>query len=56
LTRNEKMEHYIKTHKFIVLKFWVESGVNVVRLNSDCENPSINLTKRIMALLNIKCV
>jgi len=30
LTRNEKMEHYIriKTHKPITLRFWVESGVN----------------------------
>jgi len=32
LTRNEKVEHYIriKTHKPIALRFWVESGVNVL--------------------------
>jgi len=32
LTRNEKVEHYIriKTHKLIVLRFWVESGVGVL--------------------------
>jgi len=32
LVRNEKVEHYIKlkTHKPIVLTFWVESGVNVL--------------------------
>jgi len=32
LTRNEKVEYYIriKTHKPIALKFWVESGVNVL--------------------------
>jgi len=32
LTRNEKVEHYIriKTHKPIVLRFWVESGVSVL--------------------------
>jgi len=30
--RNEKVEHYIriKTYKRIVLRFWVESGVNVL--------------------------
>jgi len=30
LARDEKVEHYIriKTHKPIVLRFWVESGVN----------------------------
>jgi len=30
LTRNENVEHYIKikTHKLIVLKFWVERDVN----------------------------
>jgi len=30
LTKNKKVEHCIKlkTHKLIVLKFWVESGVN----------------------------
>jgi len=28
--RNEKVEHYIriKTHKLIVLKFWIKNGVN----------------------------
>ena len=32
LIRNEKVEHYIKikTHKRIALRFWVESGVNVL--------------------------
>ena len=32
LTRNEKVEHYIriKTHKPIALRFWVESGINVL--------------------------
>ena len=32
LARNEKVEHYIriKTHKPIALRFWVESGVNVL--------------------------
>jgi len=32
LTRNEKVEHYIriKTHKLIALRFWVESGVNAL--------------------------
>ena len=32
LTRNEKVEHYIriKTHKPIALRFWVKSGVNVL--------------------------
>jgi len=32
LTRNEKVEHYIriKTHKPMALRFWVESGVNVL--------------------------
>jgi len=32
LVRNEKVEHYIriKTHKSIVLRFWVESGVNAL--------------------------
>jgi len=32
LTRNEKVEHYIriKTHKPIALRFGVESGVNVL--------------------------
>jgi len=32
LIRNEKVEYYIriKTHKFIVLKFLVESGVDVL--------------------------
>jgi len=32
LARNEKIEHYIRinTHKPIVLRFWVESGVNVL--------------------------
>ena len=32
LTRNEKVEHYIriKTYKPIALRFWVESGVNVL--------------------------
>jgi len=32
LTRNEKVEHYIKIkiHKLIVLRFWVESDVNVL--------------------------
>jgi len=32
LTKNEKVEHYIriKTHKLIALKFWVESGVNIL--------------------------
>jgi len=30
LAKNEKVEHYIriKTHKPIVLRFWVESDVN----------------------------
>jgi len=30
LIKNEKVDHYIriKIHKFIVLKFWIESGVN----------------------------
>jgi len=34
LNRNEKVEHYIriKTHKFIVLRFWVESDVNYLLL------------------------
>jgi len=32
LTRNEKVEHYIriKTHKPIALRFWVESGVSIL--------------------------
>ena len=32
LARKEKVEHYIriKTHKPIVLRFWVESDVNVL--------------------------
>jgi len=32
LVRNKKIEHYIKikTHKLIVLRFWVESGVNAL--------------------------
>jgi len=32
LARNERVEHYIriKTHKPIVLRFWVESSVNVL--------------------------
>ena len=32
LTRNEKVEHYIriKTHKAIALRFWVESGVSAL--------------------------
>jgi len=32
LGRNEKVEHHIrmKIHKSIVLRFWVESGVNVL--------------------------
>jgi len=32
LAKNEKVEHYIriKTHKPIVLRFWVESGVNAL--------------------------
>jgi len=32
LTRNEKVEHYIriKAHKPIALRFWVESGVNAL--------------------------
>ena len=32
LTKNEKVEHYIriKTHKPIALRFWVESGVNAL--------------------------
>jgi len=32
LTRNEKVEHYIriKTHKPIALRFWVESDVSVL--------------------------
>jgi len=32
MTRNEKVEHYIriKTHKPIALRFWVESGVIVL--------------------------
>jgi len=32
LAKNEKVEHYIriKTHKPIALRFWVESGVNVL--------------------------
>jgi len=32
LARNEKVDHYIriKTHKSIILRFWVESGVNAL--------------------------
>jgi len=32
LARNEKVKHYIriKTHKPIALRFWVESGVNIL--------------------------
>ena len=32
LVINEKVEHYIriKTHKLIVLRFWVESGVSAL--------------------------
>jgi len=32
LVRNDKVEHYlrIKTHELIVLRFWIESGVNVL--------------------------
>jgi len=32
LTRNEKVEHHIriKAHKPIALRFWVESGVNIL--------------------------
>jgi len=39
LTRNEKVEHYIriKTHKPIALRFWVESGVSVNKM-SICVN------------------
>jgi len=54
LARNEKVEHYIKikTHKPIVLKFWVESGVNILCgwtrvslvLYLSSEIPSIDLT------------
>ena len=54
LSRNEKVEHYIriKTHKLIVLRFWVESGVNALYgwaqvslvLYLPSETPSINLT------------
>jgi len=30
LSKNEKVEHHIriKTHKFIILRFWIKSGVN----------------------------
>jgi len=51
LDKNEKVEHYIriKTHKPIVLRFWVESGVNsyVVGLMSHwcCISPMIPLLK-----------
>jgi len=32
LARNEKVEHYIriKTHKLIVLRFWVESDISAL--------------------------
>jgi len=32
LTRNEKVEHYIKIkiHKLITLRFWVEIDINVL--------------------------
>jgi len=32
IVRNEKVEHYIriKTHKPIVLRCWVESGINTL--------------------------
>jgi len=32
LAKNEKVEYYIriKTHKLIVLRIWVESGVNAL--------------------------
>jgi len=32
LVRNEKVEHYIriKTHKLIILRFWIENGVNTL--------------------------
>jgi len=35
LVRNKKVEHYItiKTHKPIVLRFWVESGVYMILIN-----------------------
>ena len=63
MVKNEKVEHYIKikTHKLVVLRFWVESSINVlcswvhvslvfVVLN---ESPSINL---IRLRLTCKCV
>jgi len=33
--RNEKMEHHIRTkiHQSITLKFWVESGVNILSMS-----------------------
>jgi len=32
ILNNEKVEHYIriKTHKLIILRFWVESDINVL--------------------------
>jgi len=55
LARNEKVEHYmrIKTHKSIVLRFWVESGVNafcgcahvLLVLYLLSETPSVNPNK-----------
>ena len=42
LGKNEKVEHHIrtKTHKPIVLRFWVESGVNTL---CDCAQVSLVL-------------
>ena len=43
LARNEKVEHYIKikTHKLIVLRFLVESGVNALcdwaQVSGECQ-------------------
>jgi len=59
LTRNEKVEYYIKikTHKPIPLRFWVESGVNALCgwaqvslvLYLPSETPSVILTSGIRA-------
>jgi len=58
LVKNEKVKQYIriKTHKLIVLRFWVESGVNVLYgwthvslvLCLYSEFISINLVKEII--------
>jgi len=44
LSKNEKVEHHIrmKTHQFIVLRFWIKSGVNPICVG--CAHVSLVLT------------